>query len=297
MRYTIVLLLLAQFSWAQQLETLEKELAFHADNMTNAIMAEHRQRSAESFDQLFNEAIALPNSFSYDFASIKWISNLKSPDGQFRILSWLVAGEDNVSTPYGYIQFADGRVQVLKDDLQLTADTEYEMLDADTWLGAIYYKIMRNGDKKDSYILMGYRQSSKFDKQKVLEVLTLKDNEIVFGDEVFVKPIEGSRDEVKTRILLTYSSDSNTTLNYNEQADMIVMDHLISRMGQQEGQGPTFYSDGSYIGYKYENGKYIYVDRLFDQVSAVPPRPKPVLGKEKSNLFGKKSTKSTKKRN
>lgn len=301
MRVITCILLISQFFVqlsAQSFSELEKDMAFHADNMTNAIKAEHRLRSAGMFQQLFEEAIVMPTSYEYGFDSLKWISKLEAHNASFRIFSWLIAGEDNVSTPYGYIQFADGTWQKLNDDLAITADTEYEMLDADSWLGAIYYKIMPNANKPNSYLLFGYRQTSKFDKIKVLEVLELDGKTINFGSDIFVKKVEDARDEVRSRILLTYSSDANTILNYNDQAGMIVYDNLISRMGQQEGQGPTFYPDGSYIGYKLEGDQWQYVDRLFTETSAVPPRPQPVLGKgNNKNIFGRKKGGVKKKRN
>ena len=279
--------------------SLEEELAYHADIMVNTTVAAHRFKAADLFQKQFEIMLNTPGSYQHDFESLKWISKLDSDDNKFRIFSWIVADDDVVSTTYGYIQFADGRVVILKDTGEMTIDLEYEQTDADSWFGALYYHIMpfTNAGKTD-YILFGYRQLAKFDKVKVLEVLSIDGDEVTFGKELFVKKIEDSRDEVRSRLLLTYSADANVTLNYNASMGMIVHDHLISRMGRIEGQGPTQLPDGSFVGYKQEMDSWIYVDKLFNQTSATAPRPQPVLGKDgDKNIFGKSKDGKKKKRN
>lgn len=279
--------------------TVEKELAYHADIMVNATVAAHRFKAANLFDQQFVTMLNTPGSYDHPFESLKWISKVSSDDNKFRIFSWIVADDDIVSKTFGYIQFADGRVITLEDSGEMTADIEYEQNDASSWFGALYYHIMPfNNNGKTDYILFGYRQFAKFDKVKVLDVLSIEGDEITFGKELFVRKIEGSRDEIKTRLVITYSADSNVTLNYNENMGMIVHDHLISRMGRIEGQGPTQVPDGSFVGYKQESESWVYVDKIFNQTSETAPRPQPVLGKDKSkNLFGTSSKSKKKRRN
>jgi hypothetical protein len=111
----------------------------------------------------------------------------------------------------------------------------------------------------------------------------------VFGKEVFIAKDEDGNPDAKNRLMLEYSSDSNVGLNFNQGMGMIVYDHLISRMGRLPEQGPTMLPDGSYCGYKPEEGKWIYVDKLFNEVSTTVPRPKPILDGNKRNIFGKKN--------
>ncbi len=280
-------------------DSVEKELAYHADIMVNATVASHRFKAADLFDSQFVTMLNTPGSYEHSFESLKWISKVSSADNKFRIFSWIVADENIVSKTYGYIQFADGRVVTLEDSGEMTADLEYEQNDASTWFGALYYHIMpfTQGSQTD-YILFGYRQYAKYDKVKVLDVLSIEGDEITFGKELFVRKIEDSRDEVKTRLVITYSSDSNVTLNYNESMGMIVHDHLISRMGRIEGQGPTQVPDGSFVGYKQEEDSWVYVDKIFNQTSETAPRPQPVLGGDKSkNIFGRSNQTKKKRRN
>ena len=299
---TLALLFIVVASSYSQVDftAVEKDLAYHADIMVNVTVEDHRFKAADLFREQFEVMLNTPDSYDHEFESLKWISKLVAADNSFRIFSWIVADADVVSKTYGYIQFADGRVVKLNDTGEMNTDLEYEQTDADNWFGAIYYNIMpaTSDSSSTDYILMGYRQIAKFDKVKVLEVLSVNDGEITFGKELFLKEVEGSRDEVRTRLLMTYSADANVTLNYNESMQMIVHDHLIPRMGRIEGQGPTQLPDGSFVGYKLEGDQWKYVDKLFNQTSATAPRPQPVLGNDKDkDIFGGSKTKKKKKRN
>lgn len=278
---------------------IEKELAYHADIMVNATVAEHRIKAADLFQEQFELMLNTPDSYVHTFESLKWISQLTAEDNKFRIFSWIVADENMISKTYGYLQFADGKIIILNDTGEMNTDLEYEQTSNVDWFGAIYYHIMPFVSYgQTDYILFGYRQISKFDKVKVLEVLSIEEDQVTFGKELFIKEIENERDDIKTRILLTYSADANVTLNYNASMGMIVYDNLIPRMGRIEGQGPTQLPDGSFIGYKQEEDKWIYVDKIFNHISNEAPRPMPVLGSDaETNIFGQSKTKEKKKRN
>lgn len=279
---------------------VESNLAYHADVMINAMEVQHRVKACSAFQKDFEAMLATPGSYDYSFDAIKWISRMQSDDQSYKIYTWVVEDEEGISTPYGYVQFEDGTYIQLRDQSNFTADTEYELNDDQSWYGAVYYKVMplESGMGKTDMLLFGYRQISKFDKIKILDVISVDDSkQITFGKEIFVKEIEDSRDEVRTRLLLTYSSDASVSLNYNESMAMIVHDHLIARMGRLPGQGPTNLPDGSYVGYKQDGDRYLYVDKLFDQVSETAPRPQPVLGQKDKNIFGKPKTQTKKRRN
>ena len=280
------------------LPIIEQDLAYHADVMINASDAKHRMKSADAFKDLLVSTLNSDLSYAYPFDSIKWISKLEAEDHSFRIFSWIIEDNQKVSHPYGYIQLADGNLITLSDNAVLTTDSEFEITDENTWYGALYYHMMPFiHDGITDYILFGYKQLGKFDKVKILEVLSIENGQVSFGKELFVKEIEDARDEERTRLILTYSSDANVTLNYNAGMGMIVYDNLIARMGMLEGQGPTQLPDGSYVAYKPDSNRWLYVDKLFEQTQEFAPRPKPVLnGKRGSGLFDSSKKSKKKKR-
>jgi len=201
---TLVLLFIVVASSYSQVDfiAVEKDLAYHADIMVNVTVEDHRFKAADLFREQFEVMLNTPDSYDHEFESLKWISKLVAADNSFRIFSWIVADADVVSKTYGYIQFADGRVVKLNDTGEMNTDLEYEQTDADNWFGALYYNIMpaTSDSSSTDYILMGYRQIAKFDKVKVLEVLSVNDGEITFGKELFLKEVEGSRDQGPTQL-------------------------------------------------------------------------------------------------
>jgi hypothetical protein len=131
-------------------------------------------------------------------------------------------------------------------------------------------------------------------------LVSIEGNEAIFGNEIFVKKSETSRNEMMQRIMISYSADSIVSLNYDDNLEMIVHQNLISRMGAIPGQGVTNVSDGSLVGYVYENQQWVYTPNLFTDVE-VPteaPRPQPVFNDKKDDvgIFGRKE-KAKKKRN
>ncbi|MBT8189180.1 MAG: hypothetical protein KJO29_02030, partial [Bacteroidia bacterium] len=75
-------------------------------------------------------------------------------------------------------------------------------------------------------------------------------------------------------------------LNYNPGLKLIIHDHLIQRIGRIPGQGPVFLPDGTYEGYEFIEGIWMYREKIYDHTYDAAPRPKPVLGNKK-DLFGK----------
>lgn len=283
------------FSQTEDLDIMS-DLEFYADIMINASESKHRAKAASLFESKFLALLDSPNSYQLGLDSLKWISKLEATEQSFRIFSWLITDDQKVTTPYGYIQLADGEVIQLIDNAEVNQDSEFETADANSWLGALYYHMMPLKEGSSDYILFGYRQIDRFNKLKIAEVVSVTDGAVTFGKEVFVKEVADARDEVRTRIILDYSADANVTLNYNSSMEMIVYDNLITRMGRLKGQGPTQLPDGSFIGYEYDGNQWVYVDKLFDQVSETAPRPMPVLGDKQNDIFGKKKDNPKKKR-
>ncbi|NNF36691.1 MAG: hypothetical protein HKN68_21495 [Saprospiraceae bacterium] len=274
------------------LEELHSSISYHSDIVANAALESSRLKANKMLVNDLESFFDQENSFDVDFGEDVWLS-VKSPDAKdWRIITWELKKDEAGSEFYGYIQMNDGSVVLLKDHSDDMDDVEYLSLDASYWYGALYYNMIEQADTDgDKYfILLGYDHHDKFTNRKIADVLTFKDGQPIFGKEIFNGTEEDST-SVLSRLFIEYGSDANVSLNYNPALGLIVFDHLIGRMGQLPGQGPTYYPDGSYCGYKpAEDGTWKYVDKLYDQISATAPRPKPVLGKKnKKDLFGKKN--------
>jgi hypothetical protein len=268
-----------------------KDLLFYGDIMMNAMEPAHRERAFQRFYPLFTAALTQQGSFDQTFDELRWISKKFSEDKSFRIFTWYVQVSDDDYRYHGIIQKRDGTVFSLTDVFKNSEDSDTEEFNAESWLGAIYYNIMDivEPDGTKYYILFGINKWNRFENIKIADILFFPGGgNPVFGKEVFYfKDRDGDLKKLN-RIIMRYSADAMVSLNYNPDLNMIVMDHLIPRMGRGAGQDLTMVPDGSYSGYIQESGIWKYVDKLHTEVLDEAPRPKPVMESRKgNNIFGK----------
>ena len=72
---------------------------------------------------------------------------------------------------------------------------------------------------------------------------------------------------------------------YDPEMDMIVFDHLISESNEPQKKF-TLIPDGDYEGFKWQNGKWVHVEKVFDQKleDGQEPRPVPLFDEKGSRL-------------
>lgn len=265
--YTLLLLigtsiqLTAQFDF----ESAETDLAFYADVMVNAMEPAHRVKAYEQFNLGLEEVLNQEGSYEYKFEKLKWVSITNAPDESFRFLSWQLSGPDDTFDYKSYFQNNTTLVE-LKNTIEYGRNVEFDEMTPENWYGRLIYDIM---PMDDYYLLFGFRQLDKFTKTKSVEILKVNDNELSFGEAVFGSGASKYA-ENKSRIVLNYSADASVTLNYNPGLNMIVFDHMISRMGRMPGQGETQLPDGSYEAYKLENGQWEHVEQLYTELIEKP---------------------------
>ena len=97
-----------------------------------------------------------------------------------------------------------------------------------------------------------------------MEVLTFNDrNEPLFGGPLISFKEDTAKKPVQSRFSMEYKKEANTLLNYDTDLDMIVYDHLISETDEPDKKN-TYIPDGSYEGFKWKDGQWVHVDRVFD---------------------------------
>lgn len=274
-----------------QMIRAQENLAFYCDVMANAYEGENRNTAATKFNELFFQALNEKNSFNNPFTELKWVSIKYDEAKSFRVITWQLKNKDNNHQYFGFIQKNDGSLFKLMNKTKPNADSEYEMNDADNWMGCLYYNIREVEIKgKKNYILFGYNANNSISNYKICEVLTFDDsNKPIFGNEIFMIG-EGVRPDLKSRIIIEYSAISNVNFNYNEEMGMIVHDHLIARTGVSDKEVVSRIPDGTYVGYKWDGKVWKYIDKIEHQISDpneifYQPKAKEV---EKKDLFGKR---------
>lgn len=268
----------------QKLNAMEDTLGVLAYAVVNDSIEKERFAACKVLITSLVKALKTENSFHYPFDRLKSISILAPPDSSFRIFTWQLYVNDSTYRYYGAIQMNEPQLKLyplIDRSFDMDATAAYDQLAPDNWYGALYYNL-RQFDTREGrkYLLFGYDAFEFFEKRKLLDVLSIdKTGKPVFGAAVFerspAKP--GPKEQ---RLLLEFSSEASVRLNWDEQYKMILFDHLIP-FPSPFGRGMTAVPDGSYDGLKLEKGKWVFIDKVFNDSQDKPPTPAPVLESRK----------------
>ncbi len=253
----------------KELKKKEDTLKIYSDNMINAPEAPERFRADSNFIRGLVRSLKVKNSFYYPFDSLRTISHLYAPDSSFRIFTWQLKRDEYVYLQKGAIQIntpgGELKLYPLFDYSMYTGRPVDSVRTKDNWIGAIYYKmIMKENKGKKYYTLLGFDDYTVSSNKKWMEILTFNDRqEPVFGAPLISYKEDTAKKPVQTRFSMEYKKEANTLLNYDPELDMIVFDHLISETDEPEKKN-TYIPDGSYEGFKWKDGQWVHVDKLFD---------------------------------
>ena len=116
---------------------------------------------------------------------------------------------------------------------------------------------------KNYYTLFGFDKNSAQSSKEWMEVLSFNEkNEPLFGGPFFNYSKDSIPKPSKNRFSIEYKKDTRVLVNYIEDMGMILVDHLISETNQPE-LAWTLVPDGDQEGFKWENGKWVHIDKVF----------------------------------
>jgi hypothetical protein len=264
----------------------EDTLGILAMMMNTDTMKEVRFATTQRMIPTLVRALQIRNSYFYKFERLKTVSIQYAPDSTFRIFTWQLFVNNDEYRYYGAIQMKGSTLKLfpLVDRSFKITDPQQAVLSKENWYGSIYYNIkMIDSPEGKRYLLFGYDAYSFFRRRKIIDVLTFKNGEPVFGAPIF--PVTVSSPQPVKRFVLEYSADASVKLNYDAALGMIVFDHLIPMSGQHN-EGPTNVPDGSYEAFKIQKDKLVYLDKLPVTVQKDAPRPSPVLDTRDKKIPG-----------
>jgi len=224
-------------------------------------------RADSNFVRILVRALKVKNSFYYPFDSVA-ISKLYAPDSTFRIFTWQYQKDEYVYLQRGAIQMrtSDGSLKLipLHDASMFTAKPDDSVRSNTNWIGAIYYKIIQKEYRgKQFYTLLGFDDFSVSSNKKWMDVLTFDNGQPVFGGPYFSFKNDTTKRTTKLRFNIEYKKEAKTFFNYDQENDIIVFDHLISE-SDEPNRKETLVPDGDYEGFKWENGQWVHVDKVFN---------------------------------
>ena len=289
----------------ERLNKKEDSLQILAKNLIVDSLTAQRMRNDSLFIRTLVRSLQIKNSFYYPFDSVQGISKLYAPDSAFRIFTWGLDFDDYYSRQRGAIQFKtlDGSLSLvpLRDISEFTNKPNDSVRTKDNWIGAVYYNIIKtqhNG--KNFYTLFGYDDNSVRSNKKWIEVMTLNEkNQPLFGHTVFSYEKDSAKRSPQNRYSIEYKKGARILVDFIEEEGIILVDHLISESDEPD-KPYTFIPDGDYEGFKWTNGKWVHIDKVFnfklkDGDFPMPDAIRDDKGKNDEEKLKKQSDKNKKK--
>jgi len=262
----------------------EDSLKIYSVKLLQGINDIDRFKADSIFTRVFVRALKTTNSFYYPFDSVESVSKLYAPDSSFRIYTWQMVVNENMTRQHGAIQMKtpDGSLKLfpLIDKSDIMQNISDSVGDNKGWVGAVYYRIVEKKDKgQNIYTLLGYDENNIRSTKKIIEILQFVYGQPVFGDPIFSFEKDSINRAPVSRYVLEFKKDAGARLAYDDDMGMIIFEHLISETNEPKKKW-TYIGDGDYEGFKWVNGKWLHVEKVFTQVTpdGQAPVPKPVNG-------------------
>lgn len=264
----------------QNIKKSEDSLKTYAWKIVTGINVQDRFKADSIFTKGFVRTLKTQNSFYYTFDSLQTISQLYAPDSSFKIFTWQLQINDNLYRQHGAIQMrtADGAMKLfpLIDKSDVTQNIADTVGNNYGWMGAVYYKIVLTQNAGlIYYTLIGFDADNIRSDRKFIEVLSFSNNEPVFGGNYFSVPNGKLQPKSSARYVMEFKKNAGPRLNYDDELQMIIMEHLVSE-SNQPNKKYTLVGDGDYQGFKWANGKWIYIDKVFATITPEGQAPVPV---------------------
>lgn len=289
----------------KQLKIKEDSLQQIARFMILDSVAAGRLLAYKDFVPTFIRALKIKNSFFHPFDSVLGISKLYAPDSSFRIFTWYMEVDDYEGFQRGFIQMktTNGSLKgfFLFDNSDYTENPNNILCKDSTWIGAVYYNIIKTQFKgKNYYTLFGIDRFSVRSTKKWIDVLSFNEkNQPVFGGKLFSFQEDSIQRPALDRFNIEFKKDARTYVNYEPDLKLILVDHLISETDEPDNPG-SFVPDGDYEGFKWQDGKWVHIDKVFNfkLQDGEAPVDDPIMdlkGKKNEKILQQKSDKNKKK--
>lgn len=278
-------------------QKMEAALVPLVNNFYNESLSfEQRAANIHDFIPRFVTTLKEKNSYLYPFDSLVFISKVNAPDNAFKIFTWELKEPLETHRYYGAIQFnsQDLKMKPLFDYSDTMDYHPQIQLSPENWYGALYYNciVKENTKGEKYYTLFGLDKADFVSTRKVLEVMTLgENNEIKFGAEPLIVYYDsmGVLEKKEHRMFLEFYDKATLSLNYNQEKELIIYDHVSPPSEKQKDAEFSYIPDGTYEGLEWKNNQWVWLRRVFKYSIGKPdspPMPVPVNSGSKKNILG-----------
>lgn len=213
----------------------------------NALLKAEMKRVLQSKEAMF-----------YPFSKLETIGFIDSPDKQMRIVNWNVEQDDFSQTYTAFVIHIDKRrkeqyVTELEDKSFGMPMQPTEIITADNWYGALYYKIIpiKKGSRT-IYTVLGWDYNTSLSQLKIIDAICFTGKTVKLGSPIFK-----SGKTTEKRVFFEHSKKVTMSLKYEENRERIIFDHLSPESPSMAKFRSFYVPDMSYDAFKLENGKWV----------------------------------------
>ncbi|MCL2073598.1 MAG: hypothetical protein FWH18_06745 [Marinilabiliaceae bacterium] len=198
--------------------------------------------------------------FDNKFSDFDPLSTIISDDKKVKFCTWNIVSELGEHSFFGGLAINAASKPVvykLNDERGEIKNLEQQILTPEKWYGSIYYEIIVNKVKNETfYTLIGFNGNDAFTQIKLIDVLTFTEGgnyNPKFGAQIFSDEYKNNR-----RVIFEYSKKSAMMLRFDTKLKMIVMDNLAPSDPFFQNDFRYYGPDFSHNGMKFEKGKWVY---------------------------------------
>jgi hypothetical protein len=233
-------------------------------NIINSEDKTERITSCYYFIQTLKQALKVPQSFYYDFNSLKTVSALRPDDEKFRIFTWNLLLDSGKYMYFGAIQMNNTDSLILYglyDSSDYNRDIIYGQFDHRHWMGALYYQVHHyKWKRQDHYLMFGWDGQDSRTNRKIIDVLWFDENDQPqFGKEIF--NYDG---DLQSRIIFDFADKAAMICRYDPNEEAIVYANLVPINPALEGRFENYVPDGTYDFLEFDKGTWRRKKMMFD---------------------------------
>ena len=258
----IFLVLFLAFQMNAQENSVLEQRELILDSLLNDLRAASDDSDKRAKNDIFKEelrsALSEPSAINYNFQLMRTVGIIDSPDKKVRIINWNVEKEDfshdyHCFVLYQYDKKDEVRLIELRDISFGMPSQPTDVVDADNWYGALYYKIIPvQKGSRTMYTLLGWDHNSTLSQLKLIDVMYFTSGTAKFGNPIFKVGTE-----TKNRVFFEHSKKTSMYLNYEASRERIMMDHLSPESPALKNFRSYYVPDMSYDAFVYEKKKWV----------------------------------------
>lgn len=252
------LVLVTNFGISQDLLQHEKAVNNQLIALRKASNDQEKLKRNKALKDTLTHVLSQKGAFTHQFSSLKSMGTITSPDNKFRFFNWNIEMDNHTQKYECLMMIYDTRTKKykvieFKDNSLLLPPRPTSTLTSSNWYGALYYKIIpKKKGSKTYYTLLGYDGNNQTSTIKIVDALTITGTRVKLGAPIFL-----TDDGVEKRLFFEYSKMATMSLKYQDNRDLIIMDHLAPESPNLEGFREYYVPDLTYDAMAFQRGKWV----------------------------------------